>query len=173
MVPERTGEVAANGDKTGKQDGGEMFARRLTGDGHVSRAHGVHPVAATTQPSVQQHGRPAEPQLYGLSIAPALRFTSAVREPSVGCVAFLLALLKQNGSLMCSLRRPIFNFGLTKTVIKVMAHYGLWKCILQTPNCGPGTSVCEISLFTKRVSPYRDIRIFNLALTFCRVSCLT
>lgn len=46
LVSERARKVAANGDEAGKQDGGEMFARRVFGDGHVPRLDGIHPVAA-------------------------------------------------------------------------------------------------------------------------------
>lgn len=77
MVPERAGEVAANGDQTRKQDGGEVFARCLFGDGHVPWAHGVHPVAAPAQPPVQRDGGPAKSKLDGLPIAPVLRLMSA------------------------------------------------------------------------------------------------
>lgn len=46
LVPECAREVAANGDEAGKQDGGQVLAGRLAGDGHVPRVHGVDPVAA-------------------------------------------------------------------------------------------------------------------------------
>lgn len=82
MVPECASEVAANGDETREQDGGEMLARCVPRDGHVPRAHGLHPVAASPQPAVQRHGRPAEPQLHGLPIAPVLRLMSAINNLS-------------------------------------------------------------------------------------------
>lgn len=78
VVPERSSEVAANGDQAGKQDGGEVFARRLAGDGLVPWADGLHSVVAATQPSVQCDGGPAESELHGLPIAPVLRLISAV-----------------------------------------------------------------------------------------------
>lgn len=78
VVPERASEVAANGDQAGKQDGGEVFARRLAGDGLVPRAHGLDTVVAAAQPSVQCDGGPAESELHGLRIAPVLRFMSAL-----------------------------------------------------------------------------------------------
>ncbi|XP_075990623.1 apterous isoform X2 [Anticarsia gemmatalis] len=78
VVPKRPGEVAANGDQTRKQDGGEVLPRRVARDGHVPRTHGIHPVAAAPQPALQRDGRPAEPKLYGLPIAPVLRFMSAI-----------------------------------------------------------------------------------------------
>ncbi|XP_053624077.1 protein apterous-like isoform X3 [Plodia interpunctella] len=77
VVPERASEVAANGHKTGEQDGREMLSRRFVGDGHVPRLHGLHTVAASAQPALQRDGGPPEPQLHGLSIAPVLRFMSA------------------------------------------------------------------------------------------------
>lgn len=78
VVPKRASEVAANGDQAGKQDGGEVFTRRLAGDGLVPRAHGLDSVAAAAQPPVQCDGGPAESKLHGLSIAPVLRLMSAL-----------------------------------------------------------------------------------------------
>lgn len=78
VVPECASEVAANGHQAGKQDGGEMFARRLSGDGFVPRAHGLDSVAAAAQPSVQCDGGTTESKLYGLPIAPVLRLMSAL-----------------------------------------------------------------------------------------------
>lgn len=93
VVPERPSEVAANGDQAGKQDGGEVFARRLVGDGLVPRAHGLDSVAAATQPAVQCDGGPAEPELHGLPIAPVLRLMSALKLNSgVGICLSLLTL---------------------------------------------------------------------------------
>lgn len=77
VVPERASEVAANGDQAGKQDGGQVFARRLAGDGLVPRAHGLDSVVAAAQPSVQCDGGPAESEFHGLPIAPVLRLMSA------------------------------------------------------------------------------------------------
>lgn len=77
MVPERASEVAANGDEARKQNGGQVLAGRVPGDGHVPRAHGLHPVAAGTQPALQRHGRPAQPKLHGLRIASPVRLMSA------------------------------------------------------------------------------------------------
>lgn len=76
VVPECTGEVAANGDEAGKQDGRQVLARCVSRDGHVSRAHGVDSVSAAPQSAVQRDGRPAEPEFDGLSIASILRFMS-------------------------------------------------------------------------------------------------
>lgn len=108
VVPERASEVAAYGDKTGKQDGGQVFTGRLPGDGHVPRSYGIHPVIATTQPALQRHGRPAQPELHGLPITPALRHMSAVREPTLGSVAFLLDRWKLE-RLTCGFGRLVLN----------------------------------------------------------------
>nr|XP_021185768.2 protein apterous isoform X2 [Helicoverpa armigera] len=78
MVPERSSEVATNGDQAGEQDVGQVFARRVPGDGHVPRADGLDPVAAAAQPALQRDGRPAEPQLDGLPLAFIARFMSAI-----------------------------------------------------------------------------------------------
>nr|XP_037868921.1 apterous A isoform X4 [Bombyx mori] len=77
MVPERTGEMAAHGHETGEQDVGQVLTGRLARDGHVPRAHGLHPVVAPAQPAVQCDGRPAQSQLHGVSIASVLRPMSA------------------------------------------------------------------------------------------------
>lgn len=79
MVPECTSEMATYGDEAGEQDGGEVFSRWLSGDGHVPWSDRVDSVAAAAQPALQCDGRPCEPQLYGLSIAPILRFMSALQ----------------------------------------------------------------------------------------------
>lgn len=67
MVPERAGEMAAEPYEAGQQTAREVFTRRYPRDGHVPRAHGVHPVAAAPQSFVQRHG-PPEPELHGLPI---------------------------------------------------------------------------------------------------------
>ncbi|XP_063633097.1 protein apterous-like isoform X2 [Cydia splendana] len=78
LVPKRAGEMAADGHQAGEQDGRQVLAGRLARDGHVPRAHGLHPVPAAPQPPLQRHGRPPQPKLYGLSIATVLRFVSAL-----------------------------------------------------------------------------------------------
>lgn len=77
MVPERASEVAANGDKAGEQDGGQVLPGRFTRDGHVPRADGFDPVAASPQPPIQRDGGPTKPKLHGLPIARILRLMSA------------------------------------------------------------------------------------------------
>ncbi|CAH0716265.1 unnamed protein product, partial [Brenthis ino] len=79
MVPECTSEMATYGDEAGEQDGGEVFSGRLSGDGHVPWTDRVDSVAAAAQPALQCDGRSCQPQLYGLSIAPILRFMSALQ----------------------------------------------------------------------------------------------
>ncbi|XP_048488582.1 protein apterous isoform X5 [Plutella xylostella] len=69
LVSKCASEMAADADEAGEQDAGEVFPRRVAGDGHVPRAHGLHPVAAGAQPRLQRDGRPAQPQLHGLSLA--------------------------------------------------------------------------------------------------------
>lgn len=79
MVPERASEMAAHGDEAGKQNGGENVTRWVPRDGHVPRADGVHPVAASTQSALQRDGGPAESEFHGLSIATVLRLMSALQ----------------------------------------------------------------------------------------------
>lgn len=81
MVPERAGKVATNGDQAGEQDGGQMFARCISGDGYVPRAYGVDTVTAGAQSALQRDGRPAQSKLNGLCIASSLRFISAHTTP--------------------------------------------------------------------------------------------
>lgn len=79
MVPERPSEVAAYGDQAGEQDGGQVFAGRVSRDGHVPRADGLDPVATTPQPPLQRDGGPTEPKFHGLPIATVLRLMSALK----------------------------------------------------------------------------------------------
>lgn len=79
MVPERTSEMETYGYEGRKQNGGEVLSGWVAGDGHVPRADGLNPVVASAQSALQRDGRPAEPQLDGLSIATILRLMSALQ----------------------------------------------------------------------------------------------
>lgn len=71
--------MATYGDKAREQDDGQMFSRRLLGDGHVPRTDGFHTILTPAQPTLQRDGRPPEPELDGLSVAAVLRFVSALQ----------------------------------------------------------------------------------------------
>ncbi|XP_032527145.2 protein apterous-like isoform X2 [Danaus plexippus] len=79
MVSKCAGKMATYGDKAREQDDGQMFSRRLLGDGHVPRTDGFHTILTPAQPTLQRDGRPPEPELDGLSVAAILRFVSALQ----------------------------------------------------------------------------------------------
>ena len=116
MVPERPRKMAENGDETGEQNGGKVFPGWFPRNGHVPRTDRVYTVAAAAQSALQRDGRPAQSQLDGLSIAPVLRFMSAmqlninIRSESIGalqklCKNLVEHLIGDTGMLLCSVNK--------------------------------------------------------------------